>query len=165
MYQPYPTSSGQLPEASRPPVPSSVRNAVTIMYGGAAASLIGIAIDLATIGSLKANLAKKHPNMTPTQIDNLNSALHIGLVIGGVIGALIWLFIALNCKRGRNWARITGTVFFGIATLDTLFGFREPYGPGVKLYGVLIWLIGLGVVILLWQGTSSAYFKAARQIA
>jgi hypothetical protein len=163
MYQPYPTS--QLPESSRPAAPPSVRNAVTIMYAGAAASLIGIAVDLATIGSLKANLAKKHPNLTPTQIDNLNGALHIGLVIGGVIGALIWLFIALNCKRGRNWARITGTVFFGIATIDTLFGFSEPYGPAVKLYGILIWLIGLAVVILLWQGTSSAYFKAARQIA
>jgi hypothetical protein len=85
-------------------------------------------------------------------------------VIGGVIGALIWLFIALNCKRGRNWARITGTVFFGIATLDTLFGFSEPYGPGVKLFAVLVWLIGLAVVILLWQGISSAYFKAARQV-
>lgn len=163
MYQPYPTS--QLPEQSRPAAPPSVRRAVTIMYAGAAVSLIGIAVDLATIGSLKANLAKKHPNLTPTQIDSLNSALHVGLVIGGVIGALIWLFIALNCKRGRNWARITGTVFFGIATLDTLFGFSEPYGPGVKVFGILVWLIGLAVVILLWQGISSAYFKAARQIA
>ncbi|HXL93098.1 MAG TPA: hypothetical protein VN969_29580 [Streptosporangiaceae bacterium] len=159
MYQPYPSSSAQLPESSRPPVPPSVRNAITIMYGGAAASLIGIAIDLATIGSLKANLVKKHHNLTPTQIDNLNNVLHVALVIGGVIGALLWLFIALNCKRGHNWARITGTVLFGIATLDTLVGMGVGYGPGVKLYAVLIWLIGLAVVILLWRGTSSAYFK------
>jgi hypothetical protein len=158
MYEPYPMNA-QLPEASRPPLPPSVRNAVNLMYAGVVISLIGIAVDLTTIGSLKANLAKKHPNLTATQISSLNNALHIALVIGGVIGALLWFFIAQNSKAGRNWARITGTVFFGIATLDTLFGMGQPYGPAVKVYAVLVWLLGLAVVILLWQGSSSAYFK------
>jgi hypothetical protein len=34
----------------------------------------------------------------------------------------LWIFIARACGRGRNWARITGTVLFGLATVDGALG-------------------------------------------
>ncbi len=52
MYQPYP-GGAQMPEVQRPPAPGSVRNAVKLMYAGAVASLIGIAIDLTTLTATK----------------------------------------------------------------------------------------------------------------
>lgn len=46
--------------------------------------------------------------------------------------------MAVSNRAGKNWARITSTVFFG---LDCL-------------------VLGLGAIILLWRKESSAYFAA-----
>jgi hypothetical protein len=162
MYQPYPTSA-QLPDSARPPAPPSVQNAVKVMYVGAVASIIGIAIDLATIGSVKTNLAKKHPNLTATQLTHTEHALAIGFVIGGLIAAALWVVIARNCKTGRSWARMTGTVLFGISTLGAVFSLALPTGAAAKPYGLLVWLIGLAATILLWRRSSTEYFNAAGQ--
>jgi len=89
MYQPYPGSDTQLPPAQRSPAPASVRNAVTVMYAGAAASLLGI------------------------------------------------------------------------VTLDTAVGLVVPLAGAVKLWGVLVWLIGLVAVVFLWRPASTAYFRQA----
>ena len=52
MYQPYPTEA-KLPEPDRPPTPPSVLAAVKVMYVGAAASLLGIIIDIVTVSATK----------------------------------------------------------------------------------------------------------------
>jgi hypothetical protein len=53
MYQPYPGSDTQLPETRPAPAPASVRNAVTAMYAGAAASLLGIVVEVLTVNATK----------------------------------------------------------------------------------------------------------------
>ena len=85
----------------------------------------------------------------------------------------LWLWMARENGRGRNWARIVSTVLFGLATLDLTGAFRWP--PGIQLslvpegfgwFGptvpVLYWLVGAAVVWLLWRPASSAFFKSAR---
>ena len=52
MYQPYPTEA-KLPEPDRPPTPPSVLTAVKVMYVGAAASLLGIIINIVTVSATK----------------------------------------------------------------------------------------------------------------
>ena len=88
-------------------------------------------------------------------------ALIAGFVAGGVIAAAVWIFLALACRRGHGWARITGTVLFGIVTLDTAVGLFVPLAAAVKFWGVLVWLIGLVAVVLLWRRESGAYFRQA----
>lgn len=81
-------------------------------------------------------------------------------IVSGLIEAGLWLFLARGCRRGKNWARITGTVLFGVATLDLLGVLAFPEATLNKMFAVLIWLIGLGAVVLLWRGTSTAFFRA-----
>jgi hypothetical protein len=158
MYQPYPGST-QMPETTRPPAPQSVLNAVKFMYAGAASSLVGIAVDLATLSATKRAIEKKDPTLTLSQVNSREHVLLIGFIVGGVIGIAVWLWLARACQAGKNWARITGTVLFGIATLDSLAGLGLSVSGVVHLYGLLVWLIGLGAVIFLWQRASTAFFK------
>ena len=58
MYQPYPSGT-QLPEVQRPPIPSQVANAVKVMYIGAAASILGIVIDILTVSATKTAIEKR----------------------------------------------------------------------------------------------------------
>jgi hypothetical protein len=158
MYQPYPGST-EMPESRRPSAPASVLNAVKVMYAGAAASLVGIIVDITTLSATKSAIEKHAHNLTASQINSEQHVLVASFIIGGVIGAGLWIFLAQSCKRGRNWARITGTVLFGIATLDTFVGVALPVAGAIRIYAVVVWLIGLTAVVLLWQRSSSAFFR------
>ena len=162
MYQPYPTGA-QMPETERPPVPSQVANAVKVMYVGAATSIIGIIIDILTVHATKIAIERRSHRLTMTQIDASQHALIAGFIVGGLIGAAAWIIVARNCQGGKNWARITGTVLFAIATLDTIVGLTAPLAVTVKIWGVLVWLIGLIAVVFLWQRPSTEFFTASRR--
>jgi hypothetical protein len=151
-----------MPDTQRPPAPASVLNAVKIMYVGAATSILGIAIDIATINTTKRALARRSPNMTASQLSSAQHVLVVAFIIGGLIGAAAWIFIARACQRGQNWARITGTVLFAIATIDSLIGLTTPIAGGVKIWAVLVWLVGLAAIVFLWRRSSTAYFRAAK---
>jgi len=160
MYQPYP-GGAQVPEPSdRPPAPPSVLRAVQVMYAGAAASLIGIIIDMTTLSSTKSEIMRRNPSLTATQVANAEHVA-IGLfIVSGLLGAGLWIWIAQMSKAGRNWARIVGTVLFAIDTVSVFVGAAAgPGGGASRVYSILVWVIGLGAVILLWQRASSEYFR------
>jgi hypothetical protein len=162
VYQPYPGTS-QLPETTRPAMPAAVRNAVKLMYLGAAASLAAIVIDLMTLNASKHGLLAHSASMTVRQADTLGRTLAIAWVAGGMITAALWIVIARACGKGRNWARITGTVFFGIATLDLFGSIAAPLAVAARIVPVVIWLIGLGAVVLLWRRATSAFFSPSQR--
>jgi hypothetical protein len=158
MYQPYP-GGAQMPEAPRPPAPASVRNAVKVMYAGAVASLAYAIVFIATLSATKDAIAKHSPQLTASQPNGMQQALMTSAIVDGLIGAALWIFIARACERGKNWARITGTVLFGIDTVGVLGGLPIPVAAPVKIFALVVWLVGLAAVILLWRGTSTAFFK------
>ena len=161
-YQPYP-GGAQTPEPSaRPPVPQSITRAVQLMYAGAVASLIGIVVALTTLSSIKSQIISKNPSLTTTQVNNAEHVAIGILIASGLIGAALWLWMAQSCKAGKNWARITSTVLFAIETVNVLAGAAAVASGGAsRIYSILVWLIGLGAVIFLWQRSSTEYFKSS----
>jgi hypothetical protein len=159
MYQPYPQDT-QMPETRHLPAPASVLNAVRVMYVGAAASLLGIVIDVLTVGATKRAIEKHSHHLTASQINSSQHVLVIAFIIGGLIGAAAWFFLARSCLGGKNWARITGTVLFALATVDTLGGLGAPIAGAVKIWALLVWLVGLTAIVFLWRRTSTEFFKA-----
>ena len=163
MYQPYPGSDTQVPATQRGPAPASVRNAVNVMFVGAATSLLGIVIDIVTVNATKTAIERRSPNLTASQVSSLQHVLIGGFIAGGVIAAAVWIGLALACRGGHNWARITGTVLFGLSTLDTIGGLAAPVGGATKIWAVVVWLVALTAVIFLWRRDSGAWFKASAQ--
>ena len=129
------------------------------MYAGAAASLLGIVVDLLTVGTTKTAIVRRSPDMTASQLSSTQHVLIAGFVAGGVIAAVVWIVLARFCKLGRGWARITGTVLFGLSTVDTLVGLTTPLALAARLWALVVWLAGLTAVVFLWRRTSSAYFR------
>jgi hypothetical protein len=161
MYQPYP-GEARVPEAQRPPAPASVRNAVKLMYAGAVASLIGIVVDVSTLNATKSAMNNRFPNLTPDQVTAQELPLIVGWIVGGLVGAALWIILAQASLRGRNWARITGTVLFGIATVEAFGSLLVPEAALVKVFWFVVWLIGVAAVVHLWQRSSSAFFTGTR---
>jgi hypothetical protein len=139
-----------------PSVPRSartVRAAVKLMYAGAAVSTVNLVILLALTVDIKGSW--------------LNTPFIPVAIAWSLAPLALWLWMARETGRGRNWARIVSTVLFGAATLDL----TEVFGPpGMRLslvpviagsptVPVLYWLVGLAVVWLLWRPASSAFFR------
>jgi hypothetical protein len=131
------------------------------MYVGLAASLIGIIIDLTTLSSTRSEILRRNPSFTTAQV---NTAEHVEigfLIVGGLISAALWLWMAQSCKAGKGWARVVSTVFFAIDTVSVLVGATGVQGGGLaRFYGFVVWVIGLVAIILLWQRSSSDYFRS-----
>jgi hypothetical protein len=129
------------------------------MYAGAAVSLIGIIIDLTTLSSTKSEIINHTPSLTTTQVNNaLHAAIGI-FIVTGLLGAALWIWMAQTCKAGKSWARIVSTVLFGIDTISLLAGAAAPGGGATRIYGIVVWLVGLAAIVLLWQRSSSDYFR------
>jgi len=140
-----------------PSVPRSartVRAAVKLMYAGAAVSTVNLVILLALTGDITVSQLLNTPFITVS-------------IAWSLAPLALWLWMARETGRGRNWARIVSTVLFGAATLDL----TEVFGPpGIRLslvpviagsptVPVLYWLVGLAVVWLLWRPASRAFFR------
>jgi hypothetical protein len=144
-YSPY----GQAPV---PPPPQSIRTAVTLMYVGAGLEVLGLIFSLI---SRSGSTASEIP--------------------GAIIGIGLWIWMARANQAGKNWARITSTVFFGIDCLGLLL---IVVGVGVLMHSassslkavlvlsvvaaVVTWVLGLVTVVLLWRRESSEYYAAMK---
>jgi hypothetical protein len=154
--QPYP-SAGQVPEPPQAPriAPRPVLNAVKLMWAGAFVEAVTLVIGLATISSTKVAIHKDNPKLTSQQIA---TSVNVDLAYVA-LSIVLWIVISLACRRGMSWARMTGTVLFGLNTLTILLAVsRFSAGIGI-LINLLVWLVGLGAVILLWRRESSAFFR------
>lgn len=156
--QPYPDAAN-MAEAQQPSAPGSVLNAVKVMYAGAAVSVINAVIYLVTQNSTKTAIAKKHPHLSAS---TLNTVTHVGVIIGaivGLIGAALFIWIARSSRSGKNWARVTGTVFFAITVLGTVYNLVSGEAMVIGAMSFIVMAIGLAAVVLLWQASSNSYFS------
>jgi hypothetical protein len=158
-YQPYPASGGDQLPLQRPPAPPSIQNAVKLMYAGAALSALGFIVGLATLGSLKKDIinASSKP-LTPSQLHAAQVFGVATIVILGLIGIGLWLWMARANGAGKSWARIVAAVLFGLNTVGLLSAIARPSAFGTKIFDILGWLVGLGATVFLWRRESSEYF-------
>ena len=153
----------QVGRAPLGPLPGSMRNAIGLMHAGAAYTLV-YAIGVVIVASA---IIAKHPAETAARASS--GQVTVGgvaalAVLLSLIEIALWLGLARACRRGKGWARVTGTVLFGLHTLGFL-GVLVSSHPGIGLTKVLTtlsWLIACGAVVFLWQRPSSAFFQAAR---
>jgi serine/threonine protein kinase len=143
--------------APPPPPPPSVLTAVRLMYAGAGYT----ALEALGIIAVASSLAKHSTAIASSGRTTVGGVVVVVIVLA-LIEVALWLWLARACRNGRNWARVTGTVLFGLHTLGFLGVLASAHagiGPA-KLLAIIGWLIACGAVVFLWQRPSSAFFKA-----
>jgi hypothetical protein len=169
-YQPYPTGGGgnmQYPAgggsnpAERPRRPQSVRIAVILMYAGAALSAISLVVSLALTGRIKsavgtaAQKVKTSKPLTVAQIHAIENFYVVLIVVILLVSIGLWLWMAWANGRGKGWARILSSVFFGFNTLWLVVSVGRTGGPAIFIG--IGWLIGLAALIFLWRRDTTQY--------
>jgi len=149
------------PGTLQPAAPLAVRNAARVMYAGAAACVIRAVVDIVTAGAAKTAIARKYPKLTAGDITTVTHITVISGAAAALIGALLFVWIARVSVEGRNWARVTATVFCALGLLDVLVASLDV-GAGRTIANLIMSSVvaGIGLVSIcaLWQHSANAYF-------
>jgi hypothetical protein len=166
-YQPYPSGGvgNQMRMAQDPTQPRALRNAVRVMWAGAAIALLGTAVTIALGGKIKAEIfqavRKNRTSVrayTLAQLHTVASITLVALVVGGIISVLLWAWMAWANDRGRGWARVVASVLFGLITIEVVLSRSRA---NVSFAFILLeWLLGLIAVVLLWRRETTAFIGA-----
>ena len=161
MYKPYPVSqSPQQVERARPP--RTVLSAVRLMYAGAALEVVNLIIALVTRGRLNSVILTAHPHYTSAQLRTAVNFRAGILVVGALIAVGAWLWMAWANGRGRSWARGVSVALFVLGTLGLpIISLRTARNAATLIIGMLIWLVGLAVIVLIFNGSSGPFYRQA----
>jgi len=164
-YQAFPGGPAGMPAGvPKPPLPSTVKNAYYLMLAGAVLSVIGLVVGLGSKSAMRTAVVKASPTLTTTQVNTAVNLAFGVIVVLGLVGAGLWVWMAFANKAGKNWARITGTVFFGLYTLSMLSTLAQHASTGATVgLSVVSWLVALAATILIWNKASTAYYKPQAQ--
>jgi hypothetical protein len=158
MLQPYPDAA-QAADNHQLAAPTSVLTAVKIMYAGAVVSVLHAVVYVATQGADKTAIERRYRHMPAGTVSTLTHVTVIAGVVVCLLGAVGFAWIARSCKSGRNWARVTASVLAVLGVLAAVYDLVSPRAAAVTVVSFAVCLIGLVAVVLLWRGSSSAYFK------
>ena len=78
------------------------------------------------------------------------------LVVFAIIGLALYLLVAFFVRKGKNWARVLGTVFAALS----IFGLFGP--PSFATIGTLL---GIAAIVLLYLPASAPYFRRQQPFA
>ncbi|MFE1595574.1 hypothetical protein [Nocardia sp. NPDC058705] len=161
---PYPVQGGAAAVDVVPRVvPQSVQIAFYVMLAGAVVTLLSMAYTLTTIDQVRSDsLDASGGALRGDELDWVVYGSIGGALVGALITVGLWVWMAFVCRAGKNWGRITGTVFFGINALfylvSTVVSFVASTVGIALVFGTVTLAIGLAAVILLWNSLSSPYF-------
>ncbi|MFD4404926.1 hypothetical protein ACFWPH_19410 [Nocardia sp. NPDC058499] len=148
-------------------IPRTVRRAVRLMQAGAALTVL-----IAVVGFVDDTAVLEAPGEPGTGLgDSGSSPVFLEDIIATVattaIQAGLWLWIAAQCRAGKGWARISGTIFFAINLVAftglTAVALLTGIGLSVTVSVLNIGIVGLGLaaVIALWHRNSGGHFSRA----
>ncbi|ACL41056.1 conserved hypothetical protein [Pseudarthrobacter chlorophenolicus A6] len=93
---------------------------------------------------------------TGVTYDDVQGFIGGTLVVFAILGAGLYFLVAFFVRKGKNWARILGTVFAGLSVFG-LFG--------IPTIGTLGTVLGIAAIVLLYLPASAPYFRKQQPFA
>ena len=144
---------------ARGPAPSTVVNAVRIMVALAALAAVGIVVLFAQKDELRDAIRNNNNSYTTKQIDD---AVTIGVSVAAVIFAILivlYVLLALQVRKGKNWARIVTWVFSGLFALSALSNLTGTEATLTKVISGIDLVLYIVLIVLLAMRPSNDYFR------
>jgi hypothetical protein len=124
-------------------------------------TLIGIPIAIALLNSPQGiSMVNEALSAQGAEAAGVDAETIVGIaittvVIVSLIGAGLYALVAFNIRRGKNWARILGTVFAAISLL----------GLAQIGIGTITILLGIAAMVLLYMPGAAPYFQKNQPFA
>lgn len=157
-YDPMPAAA-PLGPVTRGPAPAPITAAVRAMLVRAALGLIALFLVFATKSSMRDQIAKRSPSLTKAQIDTAVTVGVAFVVILGTVFIVLYVVLALQVAKGKNWARITTFVLAGLGVLGTVLSLLQPAPVLSRLVSLITGVLDIAIIVLLARRPSGEYFR------
>ena len=132
------------------------------MYASIAFSIVNLIVTLADSTGYKNAIRDADPNRT-VNVDAVYTTAVVFAVVVTLLIAALYVFLAINLRKGKNWARITTWIVVGIFTLLGLVGLGGD-APGIaRLFGIIVLLANAATLVLLAIRPSNEFFARMKQ--
>jgi hypothetical protein len=139
----------------RPRVPRSdqaVYWTVRLMHLGAAIELAVAVTLLATMNDIRSTILARDPGYTGAQWHAEVLGAIVPLLVGVILAAGFWLWMAWANGRRHRWARLLFALFFAQNTYSLLHGLARgsaTYARPVLVAAAVLWCVEFAVVVLI----------------
>jgi len=82
--------------------------------------VLGLVVLFATKSSMKTQILKANPTADAAKLDTLLSAAVVVAAVVGLIFIVLYVRLALQVRKGKNWARIVTWVLAAFGVLSAL---------------------------------------------
>ncbi|MFF2245448.1 hypothetical protein ACFVTM_14840 [Arthrobacter sp. NPDC058130] len=153
-YAQYPSQQPQAPGA----VPQLVNTSFWLIIAAGALWVVSMLVSLGTLDTpavrdmFEQQMASSG---TSVNFESIRGVLIGTIVVFAVISAGLYALVAFNVRKGKNWARILGTVFAALSVFNIV-----PLS-----LATLAALVGIAAIILLYLPATSPYFQKRQSFA
>jgi hypothetical protein len=139
--------------------PANVSLAVRLMLVVAALSALSLIFVVSAKSQIRDAIKKSNVSSSSSHIDTLvNAAIAIAVVIA-LVFLVLYVLLALQVRKGKNWARIVTWVLAGFGVLGALSSLAQDQPVLQKLISVVQGVIDLVIIILLARGPANDFFR------
>jgi hypothetical protein len=146
------------------PAPNEVVRATLIMFVQAALGLLGLILSFTDSAGIKDSIREGSPNLTPDQVDAAYATGLIFAIIIGLVFAALYVLLAIQMRKGKNWARITTMVIAGLSILFGLLGLFSSAPTLNRVLGIIGLVLNIAIFALLLTRPAKEYFAARRAV-
>ncbi|SFI69318.1 hypothetical protein SAMN05421835_101472 [Amycolatopsis sacchari] len=155
-YEAYPSGGESTAPPARPQPPSSINIAFCAFLLSTVISLVSALLLLGSKDEVADQLRRNNTaRLTEDQISTTAQITVTAFVVIAIVIALIYLWLAFKLRAGRNWARITLTVFTVLQVISLTAG----HGTIVGYLSVLAAAVGL---VFSYIGGSNEYINTVK---
>ena len=154
---PYANYPSEQPKAAAG-MPKSVNTAFWLIVASGAVWILSLLMALGTLDSPEMrNMFEQQMAASGADIpyEDIRGVLVGSILVFALISAGLYALVALNVRKGKNWARILGTVFAALSIFSIF-----PLS-----LGTLAVLLGIAGIVMLYLPAASPYFSNQQPFA
>ena len=139
-------------------MPQLVNTSFWLIIAAGAVWVISMLVSLGTLDTPAVrDLFEQQMASSGTTVDfeSIRGFLVGTIVVFAVISAGLYALVAFNVRKGKNWARILGTVFAALSIFNII-----PLS-----LATLAALVGIAAIVLLYLPAASPYFQKRQSFA
>ncbi|MBP2264589.1 hypothetical protein J3A64_000053 [Pseudarthrobacter sp. PvP004] len=104
--------------------------------------------------------AQQNTEIPEGSAEGIRAAIAVGAIIGAILSLGLYALVAFPVRKGKNWARILGTVFAALSVLGLTSLFQ--FGPTYGILQLIVILLGVAAIVMLYLPASAPYFRKAQ---
>ena len=166
---PYGQYPSELPTGGAGARPSQLDLAFWLIIGAGVLSLINsLVVSFSGAGyfetAMQQAAAQQGRRLTADDLGAMRTIIPVSGVIGGLISFGLYSLVAFPVRKGKNWARILGTVFAAFSLLG-LFGGMFAFGVLSGILQLVVILMGVAGIVILYLPSVAPYFQKQQPFA